>query len=70
MVHIWSSKWMDASQASKKNVVIQNHYVAHSVSGMKSTSGIRDDYGLYTEKLEDSNGICDLFYRVPLKVAF
>jgi hypothetical protein len=61
---------MDASQASKKDMVIQDHDIAHSVFGMKSTSGIRDDYGLYTEKLEDSNGMCDLFYRVSLEVAF
>jgi hypothetical protein len=62
MVHVWSSKGMNAGKTGKKDMVIQDNNIANSVLRLKSSSRISDDDRLYTEKLEDSDGICDSFY--------
>ncbi len=50
---------MSASQTSKKDVVSQNNNISDSVLGMKAASRVRNDYGLYTKQLENSDGIRD-----------
>ena len=60
---------MSTSKTGKEDMVIQDHNVTNSVLRLQATSRICDDDGLYTEKLEDSDGICDSFYCVSFKIA-
>ncbi len=60
---------MSTSQTGKKYMIIQDNNIANGIFGMKAPSCICDEYGLYTEKLEDSYRKSDSFYRVSLEIA-
>jgi hypothetical protein len=60
---------MYAGKTSKKDVVIQDNNITHSVVGMESASSVCDDDSLYPKKLEHPDRISDFFYRESLVVA-